>query len=113
MADGVLPASLVAAVEREIVGNILVDLVERQPLLRRTLYGHGNEGRVGIRRANQAKHVVRGGHGEPGAAVQMREEASEQWRGSCRESLGGLRDEAQVWAAAVGATLVVQRWEPR
>lgn len=116
MADGVLPAGLVAAVEGEIVGDVLVDLVECQPLLGRALYGHGNESGVGVRRADQAQHVVRAGHGEPGAAEEMREEASEHWKASCRESSGAScdpRDGAQVWATEVGVTLDVGRWEPR
>lgn len=76
MADGVLPPGLVAAVEGEVVGDVLVDLAERQPLLGRALYRHGNESGVGVRRADQAQHFVWTCHGEPWAAVEMREEAS-------------------------------------
>lgn len=114
MADGVLPASLVGAVEGEVVGDVLVDLAECQPLLGCSLYRHGDEGRVGVRRADQAQHLIWVGHGEPGVAVEMREEASEYWRESCEASCWAScdpREGAQV-SVAEGGIAVVGRWEP-
>lgn len=96
VADGVLPAGLVAAVEGEVGGNVLVDLAEGQTLLGRALYRHGDEGRVGVGRPYQAQHFVRAVHGEPGAAVHMRQEAPQQSGAT----------EARVWAALVGVGLV-------
>ena len=83
MADGVLPACLVGAVEGEVVGDVLVDLAECQPLLGCGLYRHGDERRVGVRWADQAQHLIWVGRGEPGVAVEMREEATEHWWESC------------------------------
>lgn len=91
VADGVLPAGLVAAVEGEVVGDVLVDLAERQTLLGRALDRHGDEGGVRVRRADHTHHVVRAGQGEPGAAgeqrsleaVQLREVSSKHRGESC------------------------------
>ena len=55
VADRVLPALLVLAVIREPVHDELVDAVERDLLLGRTLNGHGDEGDVRVRRLD---HVL-------------------------------------------------------
>ena len=47
MADGILPVASVVPVEREILHDVVVDLVQRQLLLRRALDSHGYEGDVG------------------------------------------------------------------
>ena len=51
VANGVLPAASVVAVEGEVVHNVVVDLVQRQLPLGRALYGHGDERDVGERRS--------------------------------------------------------------
>lgn len=50
VAEGVLPALSVLSVERKVVHDELVDLVQRQHLLVRTLNRHGSQGNVGVGR---------------------------------------------------------------
>ena len=47
MADGVLPAASVFSVERKLLHDVRVDLVERELSPGRALDGHGDEGDVG------------------------------------------------------------------
>lgn len=99
--DGVLPPGLVAAVEGKIVGDVLVDLAQRHPLLRHALYCHGDESRVGVWRADQTEHVFWAGHGEPRAAVEIRQESGQSWKRSCRQTSVNARDRTQGRAAEV------------
>ena len=77
VADGVLPALLVLAVEGEEVHDELVDLAERAHLVGRLLDGHGDEGDVGVGRLGVrvgaavrlvVAHAVHGHHVHLGAA---------------------------------------------
>lgn len=63
--DGILPASFAFVVEREVVGHVLVDLAQSQPLVRCPVDGHGNEGRVGVRRSHQLHELLLGWEGKP------------------------------------------------
>lgn len=65
MSDGVLPASLALVVKGEVVSHILVDLAQREALVRRTVDGHGNEGRVGVWRAHQLHELLLRGDRQP------------------------------------------------
>lgn len=62
---GILPASFAFVVEREVVGHVLVDLAQRQPLVRGPVDGHGNEGRVGVRGSHQLHELLLGREGKP------------------------------------------------
>ena len=50
MSDGVLPALTVVLVVRKVLGDVLVDPVQGQPLLRAVLDGHHDHGVVAVRR---------------------------------------------------------------
>lgn len=55
--DRVLPSSFRALVEREVVGDVLVDLRKRKSLFRRVLDAHRDQSRVGIRRADKLEKL--------------------------------------------------------
>ena len=55
MSDGVLPAGLAALVEGEVLGHVLVDGAEGEALMAGGLDGHGDQGRVRVRRPHQPK----------------------------------------------------------
>lgn len=79
MPYGILPASLAFVVEREVVSHVLVDLAQRQPLVRCPVDGHGNEGRVGVRWSHQLHELLLGREGKPAKvsssqAVHVRQE---------------------------------------
>ena len=63
--DRVLPAGFALLIKREIVGDVLVNLAERQLLLMRVLDGHGDEGRVGVGRPHQLQQLLLAGDGQP------------------------------------------------
>ena len=50
MSDRVLPAGLAALVEGEVLGDVLVDPAQGQPLLPGGLYRHRYQRRVRVRR---------------------------------------------------------------
>lgn len=65
MADGVLPARFTLLVKGEILSHVLVDLTERQLLVAGVLDGHGDERRVGVRRANHFEKLLLAWQGQP------------------------------------------------
>lgn len=65
MPDRVLPACFALLIKREIIGDVLINLAERQLLLMRVLDGHGDEGRVGVGRPHQLQQLLLAGDGQP------------------------------------------------
>lgn len=65
MSDGILPTRFTLVVEREVVGDVLVNLTQCQSPVGRSVDGHGNESGVRVRGSDQLHQVFLRGQREP------------------------------------------------
>jgi hypothetical protein len=97
VADGVLPAGLAALVEREVIGDELVNVAEGEFALRRALDGHSDERRVRVGWSHHLHQVLAAGHRQP---AQLARGCRAGGRGGCgrrglREAPLGAREGAR------------------